>query len=91
MAASQVLKGPVAKLPAAVPTKPSSTPSRKALYASKIVSYAQGFALMRCRGAGIQAGDLNYGGDRPDVARRLHHPQRLPGQDQGGLRPRTRT
>ena len=24
---------------------------------------------------------------RPDVARRLHHPQRLPGQDQGGLRP----
>jgi 6-phosphogluconate dehydrogenase len=24
---------------------------------------------------------------RPDVARRLHHPQRLPRQDQGGLRP----
>ena len=28
---------------------------------------------------------------RPDVARRMHHPQRVPGQDQGGVRPRTRS
>ena len=35
----------------------------------------------------VELDDLNNGGDRPDVARRLHHPQRLPGQDQGGVRP----
>ena len=28
---------------------------------------------------------------RPDVARRLHHPQRLPRQDQGGVRQESRT
>ena len=62
---------------------------RRALYASKIISYAQGYMLLRAA-ARQYHWNLNYGGDCPDVARRVHHSQRVPGQDQGGLRPRTR-
>ena len=46
-----------------------------ALYASKIISYAQGYALMNAM-AKESGWTINNGGDRPDVARRLHHPQR---------------
>ena len=84
VAASKVLKGP----------EPSFTGDRQAfiddvemaLYASKIISYAQGFALMNAMAQGVGLGDQQRR-RRPDVARRLHHPQRLPRQDQGGLRP----
>ena len=58
---------------------------RKALYAAKIVSYAQGYALMRSA-ARTYGWNLNYGGIAHDVARRLHHSQRLPGQDSRSLR-----
>ena len=37
-------------------------------------------------GEGIRLDDQQRGGGA-DVARRLHHPQRVPGQDQGGVRP----
>ena len=37
-------------------------------------------------GQGVRLDDQQRGGG-PDVARRLHHPQRLPRQDQGGVRP----
>ena len=57
-----------------------------ALYASKIISYAQGYALMKAMAERVGLGDQQRRG-RPDVAGRLHHPQRLPGQDQGGVRP----
>ena len=40
-----------------------------------------------CDGARVEVGD-QQGGRGPDVARRLHHPQRVPGQDQGSVRPR---
>ena len=57
-----------------------------ALYASKIISYAQGFALLNAMAQGVGMDDQQWGGG-PDVARRLHHPQRLPRQDQGSVRP----
>ena len=41
-------------------------------------------------GEGVELGDQQRR-RRPDVARRLHHPQRLPGPDQGGLRPQSRS
>jgi 6-phosphogluconate dehydrogenase len=46
---------------------------RYALYASKIVSYAQGYMLMRSA-AKEYGWNLNYGGDCADVARGMHHP-----------------
>jgi 6-phosphogluconate dehydrogenase len=58
---------------------------RQALLASKIVSYAQGFMLLR-EAAKEYGWDLNYGGLRHGVARRLHHPLRFPRQDQGRVR-----
>lgn len=59
VAASKVLKGPARKAP--VPDKESFIESvRKALYASKICSYAQGFAQMRA--ASEEYGwNLDYG------------------------------
>ena len=63
VAASGLLEGPV-------PTKADLTPEAKAemvenirlaLYASKIVSYAQGFMLMKAEGK-EQGWDLNFGG-----------------------------
>ena len=58
---------------------------RLALYASKVVAYAQGFDQ-------IQAGSEQYGWDvdprrhRHDLARRLHHPGPLPEPHPRGLR-----
>ena len=56
-----------------------------ALYASKIVSYAQGFAQMAAaadeRGLGYRP---RLDGD--DLAGRLHHPRPLPGPHPRGLR-----
>ena len=58
---------------------------RQALYASKMVSYAQGYTLMRAA-AEERGWNLNYGGVALMWRGRLHHPLGLPGQDQGGLR-----
>ena len=58
--ASQILSGPAAK-PVAGNRKGLIDDIRKALYASKIVSYAQGFQLMRSAAAEYKW-DLNYGG-----------------------------
>ena len=49
--------------------------ARKALYASKITSYAQGFGLLKAGIGGIQLRP-ELCGDRPHLARRLHHPRR---------------
>ena len=59
---------------------------RRALYASKVVAYAQGFDH-------IAAGSDEYGWDidrgaRRHLARRLHHPGPVPGPHPGGLRRR---
>lgn len=59
VAASKVLKGPEIKF--AGDKKAFIQDIRKALYASKIVSYAQGYALMRAA-AESHGWDLNYGG-----------------------------
>ena len=52
----------------------------------KIISYAQGFSSDGRDGQGVELEDQQRR-RRPDVAGRLHHPQRLPRQDQGGVRP----
>ncbi len=57
--ASQVLKGPERMVPE--DRKSFIDELRQALYASKITSYAQGYALMR-EAAGEFGWDLNYGG-----------------------------
>ena len=61
---------------------------RQALYASKIVQLRPGLRADAGRGrrTPLAAG---FRLDRPVVARRLHHPRRLPGTDQGGLRRRS--
>ena len=53
---------------------------RDALYASKVVAYAQGFEQMP---AGVEGLRLEPRPRRPrdDLARRLHHPRALPGPD----------
>ena len=60
-----------------------------ALYASKIVSYAQGFAQMAAA-ADDEGWEIDLGVDGDDLARRLHHPRPLPGPDPRGLRRRAR-
>ena len=87
VAAAKVLTGPEPN-PRAT-TKRSSDDVEMALYASKIISYAQGFALMSAMAQGVGLDDQQRRRG-PDVARRLHHPQRLPGQDQGGVRPQSK-
>jgi 6-phosphogluconate dehydrogenase len=57
--ASEVLSGPAPSIPA--DKKEFITDLKDALYASKIVSYAQGYALMRSA-ADEYKWDLNYGG-----------------------------
>ena len=86
--ASKILKGPKVKI--AGDKKAFVEDIRQALLASKIVSYAQGFMLLR-EAAKEYKWDLNLRLHRHDVARRLHHPQRLPRQDQGRLSPPTRS
>ncbi len=60
VAASKILSGPKAK-PMAGDKAAFVEDIRRALYASKIVSYAQGFALMRAAAAQYKW-NLNYGG-----------------------------
>ncbi len=55
-----------------------------ALYASKIISYTQGFMLMKAA-AKEYNWDLNYGGYCPDVAGGMHHSFSIFGNDQGSL------
>jgi 6-phosphogluconate dehydrogenase len=57
--ASEILTGP--KLPAAQDRQQFIEDVRRALYCSKVVSYAQGYMLMR-EAAKEQGWDLNYGG-----------------------------
>jgi 6-phosphogluconate dehydrogenase len=57
--ASEILTGP--KLPAAQDRQQFIEDARRALYCSKVVSYAQGYMLMR-EAAKEQGWDLNYGG-----------------------------
>ena len=59
---------------------------RDALYASKIVSYAQGFMLLRAAARRIRM-EPQLRRHRAHVARRLHHPIGVPREDQGCLRP----
>jgi hypothetical protein len=58
---------------------------RKALYASKVVAYAQGFEQMT---GGRQVRELGArpGCDGDHLARRLHHPRALPRPHPRGLR-----
>ena len=78
-------KGPAARSRPTTASR-SSTPSRTPSTPARSSRYAQGFALMDAM-ARESKWEINNGGSRPDVARRLHHPQRLPRQDQGGVRP----
>ncbi len=57
---------------------------RRALYASGIVSCAAGLHADAGRRAGVPL-EPELRRDCPDVAGRLHHPQPLPGQNQGSL------
>ena len=63
---------------------------RQALYASKIVSYAQGFVQLQAASAEHDWG-LDYGECSVAVARRLHHSSTVPGSHQGSLRRPIRT
>ena len=54
--------------------------SPRALYCSKIVSYAQGYMLLREAGK-EQELEPEHGRHRSHVARRLHHPQPFPRQN----------
>ena len=58
---------------------------RKALYASKVVAYAQGFEQMTAA-AKSEGWELDIGAHGDDLARRLHHPRALPRPHQRGLR-----
>ena len=87
VAASQGAQRAHARRSRAIDRERSSTTSSMALYASKIISYAQGYRADGRHGQGVELG-AQQRRRRPDVARRLHHPQRLPRQDQGGVRPR---
>ena len=52
---------------------------------AKIVSYAQGYMLMREAAKDVRL-ESELRRDRADVARRLHHPQRVSWQDQESVR-----
>ena len=83
VAASKVLKGP--KHSEIRRSQEFIEDVRRALYCSKMISYAQGYMLLR-EAAKEEGWNLNYGRHRADVARRLHHSQPFPGEDQGSLR-----
>ena len=68
----------------------SSTTSAQALYASKVVAYAQGFDQIAAASDRVRLGHRPRR-DGDDLARRLHHPGPLPGPDQRGLRHATPT
>ena len=86
--ASKILTGPKFKFEG--DRKAFVEDIRQALLASKIVSYAQGFMLLR-EAAKEYHWNLNYGGDRDGVARGLHHPLGVPGQDHAKRSTATRT
>ena len=86
--ASKVLKGPSAKYTG--DKKKFIEQIRQALYASKICSYAQGFVQMQAA-AEEHNWPLNYGDCRHALARRLHHPRRVPRPHQGSVRRRSRS
>ncbi len=87
VAAEKVLSGPDATFDGDVEAFIDDL--RQALYASKIVSYAQGYMLMRAAAERVRL-EPQQRRHRPDVAGRLHHPLGLPRQDQRGIRHTTR-
>jgi 6-phosphogluconate dehydrogenase len=87
VAASKALKGPEEAPPSPEQEKAEFAAIRDALYCSKICAYAQGFQLM-AEAQNEYDWKLNFGRDRQDLARRLHHPRPLPPEDHRGLRQR---
>ena len=88
-AAAQALPGPARQ----APCRPRTTfvdDVRQALYASKVVAYAQGFDQIAAAQHGVRLGH-RPGRDGHHLARRLHHPGPVPRPHQGGLRRRDRT
>ena len=83
VAASEILSGPK---PAAAQDRTNFIEDvRRALYCSKIDFLRAGLhAAARGRQGAEMEPELRR--HRPDVARRMHHSQPLPGQDQGSLR-----
>ncbi len=61
----------------------------QALYASKLVSYAQGWHMMAVGGPRVRL-EPGPGPDRRHLAWRLHHPGRVPGPDPGRVREQCR-
>ncbi len=89
VAASKVLSGPN---PAYKGDKARFVEAiQQALYASKICSYAQGFALMKEARQGVQVG-AELRGSRQDLAGRVHHSRPVPAPHHRGLsaQPETR-
>ena len=84
VAASKVLNGPP-KTKTVAEKKEFIEDVRRALYCSKMISYAQGYMLLRAAEKEMRLAP-EHGRHRADVARRLHHSQRVPGQHQGGVR-----
>ena len=84
VAASKVLTGPPAKLTVAGPQGVHQLDSRCALRLEDH-QLCPGLHADAGGGQGIQL-EPQLRRHRPDVARRLHHPLPLPGQDQGGVR-----
>jgi 6-phosphogluconate dehydrogenase len=58
---------------------------RRALYASKIISYAQGYQLLRAAARNVQV-EPELRRHRARMARRLHHPLGIPRRHQEGVR-----
>ena len=84
VAASKVLQGPK-KTMTVSEKKEFIEDVRRALYCSKMISYAQGYMLLRAVEKEMKL-EPEYGRHRADVARRLHYSQRVPGEYQGGVR-----
>ncbi len=73
---SKVLPAPAAK-PFEGDRKELINAVRDALYASKIISYAQGFVQLGVAGK-LYDWSLNFGDIAFDLARRVHHPCAFP-------------
>ena len=83
VAASAVLPGPQAEFKGDKAQFVSDL--EQAVYAAKIISYTQGYMLMQDAARSLQL-EFELWRCRADVARGLHHPLSLPGQDSRGLR-----
>ena len=81
--AEKVLRGPKSKANVGDRTK-FTEDVRRALFCSKIISYAQGYMLLRAAGERVQV-EPEHGRHCADVARRMHYPQPVSGQNQGRL------